>query len=130
MMLAYFIRKVPFSIRACSSVLYSIKFSIEEASISLGVPPFKTFFKIIMPLMASGMIAGALLMWVTTLSEFSATIVLYSGEWSTMPIKIFHQVDSGDLGTASAYGSILITAILLPLLIVMKVFKIDVFSSK
>jgi iron(III) transport system permease protein len=114
MLLAYFIRKVPFSIRACSSVLYSIKFSIEEASINLGVPPLKTFFKVIMPLMASGMIAGALLMWVTTLSEFSATIVLYSGEWATMPIKIFHQIDSGDLGTASAYGSILITSILVP----------------
>jgi iron(III) transport system permease protein len=130
MLLAYFIRKVPFSIRACSSVLYSIKFSIEEASINLGVPPLKTFFKVIMPLMASGMVAGALLMWVTTLSEFSATIVLYSGEWSTMPIKIFHQVDSGDLGTASAYGSILITSILVPLFVVMKGFKIDLFSSK
>jgi iron(III) transport system permease protein len=130
MLLAYFIRKVPFSIRASSSVLYNIKFSMEEASINLGVPPLKSFFKIVMPLMLSGVIAGALLMWVTTLSEFSATIVLYFGDWSTMPIKIFHQVDSGQLGTASAYGSILITSILVPLFVVMKGFKIDVFTAK
>jgi iron(III) transport system permease protein len=130
MFLAYFIRKVPFSIRASSSVLYNIKFSMEEASINLGVPPLKSFFKIVMPLMLSGVIAGALLMWVTTLSEFSATIVLYFGDWSTMPIKIFHQVDSGQLGTASAYGSILITSILVPLFVVMKGFRIDVFAAK
>ena len=130
MLLAYFIRKVPFSIRASSSVLYNIKFSMEEASINLGVPPLKSFFKVVMPLMLSGVIAGALLMWVTTLSEFSATIVLYFGEWSTMPIKIFHQVDSGELGTASAYGSILITSILVPLFVVMKGFKLDVFAAK
>jgi iron(III) transport system permease protein len=130
MLLAYFVRKVPFSIRASSSVLYNIKFSMEEASINLGVPPLKSFFKIVMPLMLSGVIAGALLMWVTTLSEFSATIVLYFGDWSTMPIKIFHQVDSGQLGTASAYGSILITSILVPLFVVMKGFKIDVFAAK
>ena len=130
MLIAYFVRKVPFSIRASSSVLYNIKMSLEEASINLGVPPLKSFFKIVVPLMLPGIIAGALLMWVTTLAEFSATIVLYFGAWSTMPIKIFHQIDSGEFGTASAYGSILITSILLPLFIVIKWLKIDVFSTK
>ncbi|MDI7261003.1 MAG: iron ABC transporter permease [Thermodesulfobacteriota bacterium] len=130
MLIAYFVRKVPFAIRASSSVLYNIKVSLEDASINLGVPPLRTFFKVVVPLMLPGIIAGALLMWVTTLAEFSATIVLYFGEWSTMPIKIFHQIDSGEFGPASAYGAILITSILLPLFLAIKCLKIDVFGAK
>ena len=59
--------------------------------------------------------AAALLMWVTTLSELSATIVIYYGGMSTMPIEIFQQVDSGLLALASAYSVILLAAIFAPL---------------
>ena len=74
MAVAYFVRRVPFSIRTASSVLFSIKNSIEEASINLGVPPGRTFLKVILPLMRPAVISAAILMWVTTLSELSATI--------------------------------------------------------
>ena len=64
------------------------------------------------------------------LAELAATIVLYFGEWSTMPIQIFQQIDSGEFGTASAYASVLIAAIFLPLFIAIKFFKVDVFAAK
>lgn len=130
MLVAYFVRKVPFAIRTSSSVLYNIKESIEEASINLGVSPLKSFFKVVMPLMMPALVAGALLMWVGTLAELAATIVLYFGEWSTMPIQIFQQIDSGEFGTASAYATVLIAAIFLPLFIAIKFFKVDVFAAK
>lgn len=130
MCLAYFVRKVPFSIKASSSILYNIKASLEEASINLGVSPFKTFFKIMIPLMLPGIIAGSIIMWVTTIAELSATIVLYFGAWSTMPIQIFQQIDSGSFGTAAAYGSILIACVFIPLFVSIRFFKIDIFATK
>lgn len=115
LVLAYFIRKVPFSIKTTSSILQQIDASVEEASINLGVPPVRSFLKVIVPVMLPGIAAGAIMMWVTTLAELSSTIVLYYGPWSTMTVQIFQYVGSGDFGLASAYGTILIFSVLIPL---------------
>ncbi|MBM4338028.1 MAG: iron ABC transporter permease [Deltaproteobacteria bacterium] len=115
LVLAYFIRKVPFSIKTTSSILQQIDASVEEASINLGVPPVRSFLKVVVPVMLPGIAAGAIIMWVTTLAELSSTIILYYGPWSTMTIQIFQYVGSGDFGPASAYGTILILSVLIPL---------------
>lgn len=122
MALAYFLRRIPNSVRAAVGPLHNVRDSIEEASVSLGVPPLQSFFKVVLPLIKPAVWAAALLMWVTSLSELSATIVLYYGGMSTMPIEIFQQVDSGRLALASAYSVILMAAIFLPLALARWVF--------
>jgi iron(III) transport system permease protein len=129
LVLAYFIRKVPFSIRTTASLLQQIDASVEEASINLGVPPFRSFLKVVVPVMLPGIVAGAIIMWVTTLAELSSTIVLYYGPWTTMTVQIFQYVGSGDFGPASAYGTILIVSVLVPLFILNKVLGKDLTSS-
>jgi iron(III) transport system permease protein len=69
-------------------------------------------------------------MWVTTISELSASVVVYTGGLETMPITIFRQVDGGRLGLASAYGAALVSVILVPIVVAIKVFRINLFSSK
>lgn len=115
MALAYFLRRIPNSVRAAVGPLHNVRDSIEEASVSLGVPPLRTFFKVVLPLIMPAVWAAALLMWITSLSELSATIVLYYGGMSTMPIEIFQQIDSGRLALASAYSVLLLLAIFVPL---------------
>jgi iron(III) transport system permease protein len=123
LVLSYTIRKMPFIARSSSSILYQLDPSLEEASISLGVGPMKTFFKITIRLMAAGIISGAILTWVTTISELSSTIVLQAPGWSTMTVEMFQGVISDDMGMATSFASILIVSALIPLLIVMVRFK-------
>ncbi|MDX3983848.1 MAG: iron ABC transporter permease [Achromobacter sp.] len=130
MVLCYTVRRLPFAVRNASSVLFNIPDSIEEASISLGVSPLLTFFKVILPAMKASIISAAILMWLTTISELSASIVAYSGGLETMPIAIFRQVDGGRLGMASAYGAALVTVIVLPIIVSVKAFRIKLFSGK
>ncbi|CAB3929714.1 ABC transporter permease [Achromobacter insolitus] len=130
MVLCYTVRRLPFAVRNASSVLFNIPESIEEASISLGVSPLLTFFKVILPAMKASIISAAILMWLTTISELSASIVAYSGGLETMPIAIFRQVDGGRLGMASAYGAALVTVIVLPIIVSVKAFRIKLFSGK
>jgi iron(III) transport system permease protein len=130
MVLVYAVRRLPFAARNASAVLFNIPDSIEEASVSLGVSPLASFFKVILPVMKPGIISAAILLWVTTISELSASIVVYTGGLETMPIAIFSQIDTGRMGVASAYGAILVTVILVPLAAVIKVFRIDLFSRK
>ncbi|MDR2055367.1 MAG: iron ABC transporter permease [Desulfovibrio sp.] len=120
--LAYFIRKTPFSVKTTSALLQQIDASVEEASINLGVPPLRSFLKVVMPAMLPGILAGGIIMWVTILAELSSTIVLYYGPWSTMTVQIFQYIGSGDFGPASAYGALLIVSVLLPLFLLNKIF--------
>lgn len=128
--LAYLIRRLPFGIRNASSTLYNIPDSIEDASISLGVPPLQTLFKAVLPLMVPSIAAAGVLVWTTTVAELSASVVVYSAGQETLPIQIFRLIDSNLMAQASAYGLVLLTIILLPILIATTVFKIDVFASR
>ncbi|MFT0547184.1 ABC transporter permease [Allopusillimonas ginsengisoli] len=127
---ALFVRKVPFSIRSASASLYSIPDSIEEASINLGVSPIASFFKVVLPVMKPAIFGAAILMWVTSLAELSATIVLYYGGMETMPIQMFRQIDAGFLARASAYGVILMIVIIVPIYLAVRFLKLDLFSSR
>jgi iron(III) transport system permease protein len=115
LLVSYFIRHLPYPVRACTAMLQQIDVRVEEASISLGVPPFRTFWRITVPLMLPAIVSGATLAWITTVGELSSSILLYSGPWATTSVAIFTQVFSNHFGTASALASILIVAAALPL---------------
>jgi iron(III) transport system permease protein len=127
---AYVIRRLPFGVRNASSTLYNIPNSIEEASIGLGVPPLASFFKVILPLMVPAIGAAAILTWTTTVAELSASVVVYSAGRETAPIQIFRLIDTGLNGRASAYGLALVVMVLVPMLIAVKVFKLELFEAK
>lgn len=130
MVIVYVVRRMPFAVRNASSVLYNIPGSIEEASISLGVSPLMTFFKVVLPVMKTSILSAAILMWATSISELSASVVVYSGGLETLPISIFRLVDTGRLGLASAYGTVLVTLILVPVALAAKFLKVNLFSGK
>lgn len=126
MALAYFLRRVPSSVRSATGPLHNLKDSIEEASMSLGVGTIGSFFRVVLPVIGPSVGAAAVLMWVTTLSELSATIVLYFGGMNTMPIEIFQQVDSGRLALACAYSVLLLLTIFTPLALARWIFRLKV----
>ncbi len=118
LLLAYFVRRLPYSVRSGSAILYQIDPSVEEASISLGVSPLKSFAKVTARLMLPGIVSGGILTWVQTITEISATIFLYFGAWSTITVVIYRQVSSSNFGSAAAASTILLVAVFIPVLMV------------
>jgi iron(III) transport system permease protein len=129
MVLVMMLRRLPFGVRNASSNLHSISNSIEEASVSLGVPPVRTFFNVVLPLMAPGIAAAAILTWVTTVAELSASVVIYQAGQETLPIQIFRLISSDLMARASAFGVINMLIILVPVFFGIKVMKVKLFSS-
>jgi iron(III) transport system permease protein len=128
--LAYVVRRLPFGVRNASSTLYNIPNSIEEASVSLGVPPVRSFLNVVLPLMVPAILAATVLTWTTTVAELSASIIVYSGGRETLPIKIFRLIDSGLMAQASAYGLVLIAIIIVPIVVATRIGKVDLFASR
>lgn len=106
--LAIFIRRLPYAVRSSAAALRQVSPSLEEASISLGYSPARTFLKVTVPLIMPGIIAGAMLSFVTAMNELSASLVLYVGSTMTMPVKIYLSVLDGEYGTAAALSTILV----------------------
>ena len=128
--LAYVVRRMPFGMRNAQATLHNIPNSIEEASISLGSPPIRTFLRVVLPVMLPAIASATILTWTTTVAELSASILVYSGGRETLPIQIFRLIDSGLMAYASAYGLVLVAVILIPVILANRLFGIDVFSSK
>lgn len=123
MVVAFVVRKLPYTVRSGSAFLQQMDPSVEEASINLGVSPMKTFFKVTARLMAPGIFSGAILSWITCINELSSSIMLYSGETSTISVAIYTEVVRNSYGTAAALASILTVSTVISLLIFLKVSK-------
>nr|WP_240937806.1 ABC transporter permease subunit [Faecalicoccus pleomorphus] len=125
MIIALVIRRLPYTIRSSTATLQQIPMSIEEAALSLGCTKLKAFFTITVPMMANGIIAGAILSWVTMISELSTAILLYTVKTQTLTVSIYQQVLRGNYGVAAALSTILTILTIISLLIFMKVSKSD-----
>jgi len=119
--IAYIIRKLPYTVRSSASILYQIDPSIEEASINLGVSPMKTFFKVTAVMMAPGVFSGAILSWITTINELSSTVILYTGRTSTISVAVYTEVVRASFGTAAALASILTLTTIISIIVFNKV---------
>ncbi|MGB9367299.1 MAG: iron ABC transporter permease [Xanthobacteraceae bacterium] len=123
MVLAYMVRKLPFSVRSAGAILQQIDPSLEEASINLGVPPALTFVRITVPLMLGGIVGGFVLTFVTVASELSSTVVLYSGPWTTMTVAMFQALEGTSAGVAAAAATVLIICTILPVALVYRLLR-------
>lgn len=123
MVIALIIRRIPYTIRSSVAILQQIPMSIEEAAISLGSSKLKSFFFITVPMMANGILSGAILSWVTIITELSTAIILYNFKTMTLTIAVYTYVTRGSYGIAGALATILTVTTIISLLIFMKVSK-------
>ena len=123
MVIALVIRRNPYTIRSSVATLQQIPMSIEEAAISLGSSKLKTFFTITVPMMANGILSGAILSWVTIITELSTAIILYNLKTVTLTLAVYTYVSRGNYGIAAAYATILTVTTVISLAIFMRVSK-------
>ncbi|WEJ31751.1 MULTISPECIES: iron ABC transporter permease [unclassified Devosia] len=120
MVLALAIRRLPYSVRSTTALMYQFSPSIEEAAVSLGASKFRTLVQVIVPALAPGIVSGAVLSWVTIITELSTTLFLYNTSTQTLSLGIYAQVIRGQLGTAAALSTILLILTMLSLFLLLR----------
>lgn len=121
MAISFALRRLPYTVRSSEAILRQIPATIEEAAESLGSSKLNTFLKITVPMMASGIVSGAILTWITMISELSTSILLYNVKTRTMTVAIYTEVIRGNYGIAAALSTILMAFTVVSLLLFMKV---------
>lgn len=112
-MIAYSVRRLPYALRSCMAALQQISVSLEEAAASVGANKTSTIRRIVIPLMAGGILAGFVTSFMTAAVELSATIMLVTRE-SDAPmsygIYLYMQSPSGR-GPGAALGVLAVVAV-------------------
>jgi len=123
MIIALVIRRMPYTIRSATATLQNIPISTEEASISLGAGKLKTFFTVTTPMMANGIMSGAILSWVAIVTELSSAIILYNNKTITLTMSTYAAISRGNDGLACAFAAILTALTTLSLILYLAVTK-------
>ena len=123
MLISFVVRRMPYTIRSATATLMQIPMSIEEASISLGASKLKTFAQITVPMMSNGIISGAILSWVSIVTELSSSIILYNNKNITLTMSAYVAISRGNYGLACAFSAILTVLTAISLLVYLWVSK-------
>ncbi|MDO3675557.1 ABC transporter permease [Paenibacillus ehimensis] len=114
---AFVVRAIPVGIRSGIASLQQIDPSIEEAATNLGAGQARNFFTVVLPLIKPAFYSGLVYGFVKSMTAMSAVIFLISAKYNLITASILTQVESGRIGVASAYCTILIAIMIAALLL-------------
>ena len=125
MIIALVIRRMPFTSRSATATMMQIPESIEEAAISLGASKSNTFVNITVPMMTNGIISGAVLSWVSIITEMSSGVILYNNRTITLTISTYSAITGGIYGVAAVLATITMIFTIICLIIYLKSTKLE-----
>ncbi|MBO6885613.1 MAG: ABC transporter permease [Marivita sp.] len=120
---------LPYVIRVISAALASFDFSIEEAAVSLGSHPVKTFFTIVLPNVRSGVIAAFILAFITSINDVSVSLFLTGPGISTLPIQILAHVEQFFDPTVASVSVLLMMLTIIVMIIVERTLGLTVVAK-
>jgi iron(III) transport system permease protein len=115
LLVAYVILFVPQALGAQRASLLQITPSLEEAGRSLGQRPWGVFHRITLPLLRPGLLAGAALVFLTTMKELPAALILSPLGYSTLATQIWSTINEAFFARAAVPTLLILLLSSLPL---------------
>jgi iron(III) transport system permease protein len=114
LLLAYLVRFMPYALASTRASLESVSPRLEDAARSLGRRPLGATTSVVLPLARGGMLAGAALVFLSTVKELPATLLLRPIGFETLATEIWKGTSLGAY-SAVAPSALLLVAIAAPL---------------
>ncbi|WPP00378.1 ABC transporter permease [Pseudomonas sp. HR96] len=108
LILVHAVLGVPFVIITVSATLQGFNHNLVRAAASLGASPLKAFLRVTLPLIAPGVISGALFAFATSFDEVVVTLFLAGPEQATLPRQMFSGIRENLSPTIAAAATLLI----------------------
>lgn len=89
LVLAHLILVVPYTIRSISATMYGLDPAYEEASRVMGAGQWRTFRKVLLPMLRPGIVVAALFAFIVSFDNFNLSIFLINANTVTLPVRIF-----------------------------------------
>lgn len=111
LLVASLLYSLPFAVQPFSAGFENVDRKVIEASWTLGASRLETFFRVILPLSAVGVISGAVLSFAHTIGEFGVVLMVggnIPGVTRTISIDIYDQVQAGNYVAANRTSLLLL----------------------
>ena len=102
LLLAYTARYLPLGVRAANAGLRQIDPSLEESAQILGAGRARTWWEVTLPLIRPSLFAGWFLVFVPSIQELSASILLFSSDSITLAVAVYNLYENGSLEAVAA----------------------------
>jgi len=94
LVIGHLVITLPYALRVLSVSLGNLNLACEEAASTLGARPLVVFLRITLPMMASGIVAATALCFLVSFDEVVITLFLTGPRITTLPVELFHHVES------------------------------------
>jgi iron(III) transport system permease protein len=111
MFIAYVTRFMPYGLRYNTTSMLQIHKELEESAAMSGASWSTTFWRIILPLLKPGMLAGWIYILIVSIRELSTSILLYSPDTEVVSVQIWELWENGQYVELSALGVMFILAL-------------------
>jgi putative spermidine/putrescine transport system permease protein len=108
LVVAHTVIALPFVVISVSSALHALNPNWELAAKGLGSGPVRSFFRVVLPVIAPGVAAGVVFAFITSWDEVVAAIFLTNADLRTVPVEVWGQVRATLDPSIAAIGTILI----------------------
>ena len=108
--LAHTVFCIPFAYYPIRSRLAELDPALIEAATDLYAPPWKRFLRIELPLLGPGILAGAMLAFISSLGDFVITYFVSGPGSTTLPVYIFGMIRTGVTPEVNALSAIFLLA--------------------
>jgi putative spermidine/putrescine transport system permease protein len=112
------VRVLPYPLLTSMTSLYRISEDVERASRNLGATQVQTFYRIVLPLMKNGLLAGFLLAFIVSFADVNVALFLTGGETLTVPVAIFNELRYASSPIIAAISTLQILLILVMVLVI------------
>jgi iron(III) transport system permease protein len=112
MFIAYVTRFLPYGLRYNTTSMLQIHKELEESAAMSGASWATTFWRVILPLLKPGLVAGWIYVMIVSIRELSSSILLYSPGTEVLSITIWELWENGQYVELSALGVLFILALL------------------
>ena len=120
----YFLRFMPLVVRAVQASMEQIDPTLDEAARSTGARAWQRLIRVTVPLVWPGAIAGTLLAFVIALGEYVASVLVFVPANRPISIAIASELRDFHLGTAAAYGVVLVGIIAISMTVAAKLERL------
>jgi iron(III) transport system permease protein len=107
----YFVRTMPLAIRAISVNMRQMDRDLEPAARTLGAGWVQALWRVTLPLVMPAAWSATFLAFAMSAGEFVASVVAYVYANRPVSIQIDQSLRHGDLGSAAAYGTVLLALV-------------------
>jgi len=118
--LAYVVRHMPQAVRSAEAAFGQVSASMEEAARSLGHSPSRAFLHVTLRLALPGLLAGGALVFLTSLKELPATLLLRPAGFDTLAVRVWIWAGEGFYTRAAPAALLLVLAAAGPLYLLLR----------